>query len=616
MYLRKSVTKHGGKNYSYWQLVESVRTERGIRQRVIAHLGNLSNFTADQWKELGSKLAIEEIEEKLKDKVKTGKRRGRPPKTLVLKPQVVGGNITEIDLDSISWKDPRDFGDVYAALMMYKRIGFGKLMEEKLQGRRYRGIIMQHLAALIAVARTVAPTSELGTIKWYKTTALPDLLGIPADSIDEDWLYKCLDIMLPHKEEIEKHLKEKGVNMFNQSYRVLLYDISSTYFEGVAEGIPMAKRGYSRDHRPDCKQICFGVTVTTDGWPIGYEIFEGNKRDSQTLEGLLKKLESKFGKPEAVTRTGELERVLVMDRGLMTVDNMRMLKKENYGYIMAERRTKGARWYWEKGKEANWIVIRTGQGKAKIEVQEIGKDGDDRLILVRSEGCREKEKGMHNRVLKRMIEDLSAMEKSLSKGNLKDPIKIQRRLGKLQERYGALWRWVDVKLTEPDNEGRTNLKWEIRKDIEKDMRNAEGVYLLRTNLPKRSAQDLWQDYMRLTEVEAVFRTMKHDLNIRPIFHSKQRRVEAHMLFSFIGYVLYWLLEREHRSRGGNLTGRMLIEALRQVKIGTISMKTSSSLLLTLKRVSTPDRETIQLLNTLNLQLPQPKAGKLRLRVII
>lgn len=588
--------------------MESVRTEQGIKQRVVAHLGNLSEFTSEQWKSLAARLGRPEMAAKLQAHVEGPRRkRGRPRKSLEFEPPENESDVLPVRLSKISWEDPREYGDVYAGLYMWKRLGLADLVEENLRGRQHQ-IPMDLVAAILAVGRLVAPSSELKTSRWWRTTALPELLGIPPEAINEDRFYECLDLVWPLKNDIEKHLQREGETLFGQRYQVLLYDLSSTYFEGRAEGVPKAKRGYSRDRRPDCKQICFGVAVTGEGWPTGYETFEGDIKDHQTLEGLLKKLANRFGQPSPVAPGQDPQRVVVMDRGLSTDENLVLLRQAYYGYLLAERRARGAHWYWKRGEEKKWIVIRRDDdGQPEVEVQEIGRDGPDRLILARSSGCRRKEHGIHDRVLKRLKEDLKALQQTVQKGALKDPEKIHQRLGRLQERHGSLWKWVSVQVKPGKGEERSSLQWKVQPEVQEAVQQAEGVYLLRTNLPKRSAKELWEDYIRLTVVEAVFRAMKHDLWIRPIFHRKEDRVEAHLLFSFLGYVLYWTLEREHRTHGGQLTGRRLLEALRQVKLGTIRLKTLGGQDLQLKRVSTPAREIAEILSTLNLKLPRAGA---------
>lgn len=615
MFLRKSVTRRKGKTYCYWQIVESVRTGSGTKQRVVAHLGDLAKFDAAQWRSLAERLGEPDLARQLQHRVESGvARRGRPPNTLKLESPRAGATVLPIRLDGVAWEDARSFGDVYAGLEMWRRSGLGEFIEEKLAGYDH-SIPMDRMVAANVVARLVRPRSELETARWAKTTALPELLGLKRRDISKDRLYQSLDLIWPLKAEIEALLESKGRVDFGQQYQVLLYDLSSTYFEGRAPGVPKANRGYSRDHRPDCKQIVFGVVVTVQGWPTGYETHEGNIHDDATLPGVLTKLERRFGRPKAVAAGEEPDRITVMDRGLLTDKNLTLLREQHYGYLLAEKRGRGAAWYWQRGQEKAWEVIRKDDaGQTEVEVQEIGTDGNDRLILVRSRGCRQKEKGIHDRVLRRLREDLEAMAGTLSRGRLRHPDKIQQRLGRLQERHAPLWNWVKVRVTHDEKSGRSALEWEIRQEIEEAVRRAEGVYLLRTNLPKRSAKDLWENYIRLTVVESVFRALKHDLRIRPIFHQKGERVEGHMFFSFLAYVLYWMLEREHRLRGGKRTGRMLLQLLSQIQLGTIRLKTKGGQSLRLKRVSAPSRELAEILRSLDLRLPRTGTSPTQLRL--
>lgn len=267
--------------------------------------------------------------------------------------------------------------------------------------------------------------------------------------------------------------------------------------------MPRAKRGYSWDHRPDCVRICSGVVVGGEGWPTGYQTYEGNIRDHQTLKGLPGKLAERHGALQAVQEGEDPQRVVVTDRGLLTEADLKDLREARYEYVMAERRARAraAKWCWTRGMEESWSVIRkdaNANPEVEVEGPEIGRDGPDRRILVRSAGCPQKERGIHDRVLKRLKEDLEALKATIQGGRLCKVDEIQRRMGKLQERHGAPWEWLKVE----KKEERFELPWEIRADVQQAMRQAEGVYLLRSDVPKRSPQELWEDYMRLAVVEA------------------------------------------------------------------------------------------------------------------
>jgi hypothetical protein len=263
MFLRSSVVKKGGKTYRYWKLVENVRTETGPRQRVVAHLGDLSNFTAGDWQDLAGRMGEPEMAAALQRRVRQSGRSGRPPKwTLADRAGSASdaSDVVSIRLSATSWREPVAFGDVYTALVLWKRLGLGELLGERMNGSAAK-VPWPTVAALIAVNRLVEPMPEWPMVRWWQRTALPQLLGIPLAAINDDRLYRCLDLVLPHKQAIEERIAGVGQSFFGQSYRYLLYDLTSTYFEGQMESNPKARRGYSRDHRPDCQQVTIGAVV-------------------------------------------------------------------------------------------------------------------------------------------------------------------------------------------------------------------------------------------------------------------------------------------------------------------------------------------------------------------
>lgn len=591
MYLRSTVVKTKRKTFRYWKLVETVRTEKGPRQRVIAHLGDLTRFGPDDWQELADRMGSPEIAGKLQRRVKQGGRKGRPP-SWTLEDIVDEGETVTIRLDSIRLKDPRDFGDVYVGLQIWKHLGLGKLMEELLREEE-ADVPVSLMAALIAVNRLVCPRSELGIVRWFPQTALPSLLGVRATAINEDRLYRTLDMVVKHKSRIEEHLSDKGLELFSRDYLYLLYDLTSMYFEGRGVGNPKAKRGHSRDKRPDCLQVCIGVVVDREGFPVGYEVLAGNTKDSETVMPTLDRLERRFGKADE-------KRLLCMDRGLINDANLEELRCRKYLYVIADRRSEARRW-WGKINHKKWQVIRESKsGEALVEIQEVGKEDGDRILLVRSKGCHEKEKGIHERFLGRLTEALNRLVRRVEKGQLKDPSKIERKIGAILSRYPGVSRWVRVDF---DREV-TKVCWWVKPDIKELAEELEGIYVIRTNTTHLAAKEIWEYYIRLTEVENVFRTLKHDLDIRPVFHRKERRVEAHVLFSFLAYVMMWTLEHLHRNKGGTLTGRRLLEYLHQIKMGTVVMTTEAGFRLNLERVYDLTREQHEVLATLGTSLPK------------
>lgn len=600
MFLRSTVVKKGGKTYRYWKLVETVRTAAGPRQRVVAHLGDLAHFTGADWETLAQRLGEPDMAAALERRVQQGGRQGRPPKWTLQDRVRAAPDAVTIRLGATTWRNPLPCGDVYGGLVLWQRLGLGALLTAKLTGSRTE-VPGATIAALIAVNRVVAPMPEWRMVRWWRSTALPQLLGLPVAAVDDHRLYRCLDQVLPHKAAIEGQIAGCGRTLFGQSYRFLLYDLTSTYFEGQVPHNPKAKRGYSRDRRPDCKQVCIGAVVDREGFPVGYEVLAGNVKDHQTVAGMLDRLRNRFGLAD---------RTLCMDRGLVTAGSLRVIRATQVRYVLADRRD-AAEAFATQVATGPWQPIRTDRrtGQAVVEVQEVGQEDGDRLILVRSQGCREKEQGIHTRLLTRLTAALERLASTVRKGRLVDPGKIERRIGRILARHPGLARWVCVRREEvPDDQGKSRsvVHWHIKEEAEALARQLEGVYLLRTNVEGTPAAQVWEDYVTLVRVEEAFRTLKQDLRLRPLCHHREDRTEAHVLFAWIAYAMYWVLERTHRRHGGTLTGRRVLELLHGITLGTINLTTVQGLKLELERISIPRPEEAAVLHSLRITLPRPK----------
>ena len=613
MFLRSSVVKKGGRSYRYWKLVENVRTDTGPRQRVVAHLGDLSNFTAPDWQALARRMGEPEMAAALERRVQRGGRSGRPPKW-TLEDRVASAadaDVVSIRLSETSWREPVAFGDVYTGLVLWKRLGLGELLGERMNGSVAKAP-WPAVAALMAVNRLVEPMPEWPMVRWWRRTALPQLLGIPLAAINDDRLYRCLDLVLPHKQAIEERVAGVGQSLFGQSYRYLLYDLTSTYFEGQMESNPKARRGYSRDHRPDCKQVTIGAVVDREGYPVGYEVLAGNVRDHQTVAGMLERLGARFGLAD---------RTLCMDRGMVTQDSLKLIRESTVRYVLADRRGASER-FPEQVQHGSWQTRRADPdtGEAVVAVQEVGEEEGDRLILVRSRGCAQKEKGIHDRMLSKLKAHLDRLQNTVRKGRLVNPEKIDRRIGSILARHPGMSSWVCVRREElpaataeatSGNKKRAAkprqvVHWHVQQETEELVRQLEGVYLLRTNVAGTDAAQVWEDYVTLVRVENAFRTLKHDLSLRPVCHHLEERAEAHVLFCWIAYAMYWMLERTHHQRGGLLSGRRLLEVLRGIQLGTICLRRADGIKLELERVSTPRPEEALVLQSLNVALPRPR----------
>ncbi|MEK7731543.1 MAG: IS1634 family transposase, partial [Planctomycetota bacterium] len=459
--------------------------------------------------------------------------------------------LKDIHLDRL-----RDFGDVWLALGLWSAFGGLKLdvlLAELIPAGEEEvfwpavAAIPSRLRACLTIARFCEPSSELHIADtWYRRTALPDLLGVTVEQVHTRRLYEGLDALLPHQEAIEKHLQHRLGDLFDLKYDLLPYDVTSTYFEGQCQGNPMAKRGHSRDNRPDCPQVCIGLVVTTDGIPLGYEVFDGNTNDSKTVEDMVKAMEGKYG---------QANRVWVMDRGMVSEKNLKFLRGRNGSYIVGTPKAM-LRQFEQHLTNKDWHEVQAG-----VEVKLVsGTGGDETFVLARSADRREKEKAMHDRFLERMENQLLKLQAGAQSGRLKDEAVAHQRLGRIKERYWRAGGAFEVKIAaipNPTDKARLSITWRRNPRWGEWNALSEGCYLLRTNPSLRSRTSLngidpgtlWKRYIQLTEAEWAFRITKDELAIRPVWHQKQDRVKAHILVCFVAYVLWKTLAQWMRGAG-------------------------------------------------------------------
>jgi transposase len=443
------------------------------------------------------------------------------------------------------------------------------------------------------------PQSELHIEStWYRGTALEDLLGVPVDKVHTDRLYGGLDWLLPRKPLIEKHLKERLGVLFDLDYDLLLYDVTSTYFEGQCRANPLAKRGYSRDSRPDCLQVCIGLVVTTDGIPLGYEVFAGNRGDVTTVEEIVRAMEKKYGRAH---------RIWVMDRGMVSEENLAFLRAREGQYLVGTPKAM-LRQFEEYLTGKDWHEVQEG-----VEVKLVpGPEGDETFVLARSVDRREKEKAMHDRFLGRLEEGLRKMQSAAECGRLKDEAVANRRLGRLQSQYWRAAGAFEVKierLSPPQGKARLRVSWTRNDRWNTWAALSEGCYLLRTNLNETDPAILWKHYIQLTEAEWAFRISKDEMEIRPIWHQKTDRVLAHILVCFLAYVLWKTLAQWMRRSGLGDAPRTLLEELAKIKSGDVVLPTGMKEgryngLIRLRCVTEPDEAQKVLLHRLGINLPR------------
>jgi len=575
MFLRKVSIDKDGKQHEYWALVESVRTERGPRQRIVSYLGDM-----DEAGRVGVHHAVEKdlpVQESFFDE--------RSPEWV------------EVNVRKVRTERSRRFGDVWLALELIKKLDLDKLFERVMPDVHPK-ISWATLANVLITSRFCEPSSELHIAEqFYRKSALSDLMGIPDEDIYDNRLYRALDKLLEHKDDIQKHLKERLGELFHISYDILLYDVTSTYFEGQASGNPQAKQGYSRDSRPDCKQVCIGLVVTKEGIPLGYEVFEGNRHDSTTVETIIEKMESLYGKSD---------RVWIMDRGMANVENLELLEEEGRRYIIGTNKNKLKK-FEQHLLTQDWKQVHEG---LEVKLCPSPDGGEEIFILCRSEARREKERAIHKRFTERLEKGLNKIKKSCSSGRLKKVNIAERRIGRLLERNSRASPMFDIDVKERD--GKLELTWTTH-DIYSDWaRLSEGYYLLRTNIKDWEPEDLWRAYIQLTEAESAFRIHKQDLGLRPVWHQREDRVQAHILVCFLAYVLWKCLAQMCKYAGLGNEPRTVIEEIKNLTLVDVVLLTRTREEIRLRCVSKPEQHLAILLQKLNLRPPQRLEMKLNL----
>lgn len=578
VYLRHTVRRKDGKAHVYWRLVRSVRRGRKVIQETVAHLGELdAQGRADARalaREITGGSAARAEQHDLFEAA------GAPPAVAVR-------------LDRVRLERSREFGAVWLGWLLWQALQLDQLCTELMPAGR-ESVSWSAVVATLVIARLCEPSSELHVAEqWYRATALDGLLGVAPEQIYDQRLYRALDKVLPHKEAIERHLVQRLGELFNVEYDLLLYDITSTYFEG--SGAPtIARRGYSRDHRPDCVQVNVALVVTREGLPLGYEVFAGNTTDVTTVEDIVERME---------TRYGRANRVWVMDRGMVSEENVAWLQAGERRYVLGTARSELHRWEREIADRTDWQQIRDD-----VEVKICrGPGGNETFLLCRSSERLEKEKAMHERFSKRIEAGLESMDRRITKSrSALDRNRLERQIGRLLERNSrAGGRYHIALLDDLHSPARVRLHWSIRAQWDDWARLSEGTYLLRTNIHDWSAEDLWKTYVQLAEAEAAFRVQKSDLAIRPIWHHKEDRIRAHIFVCFLSYVLWKTLQKWQNRAGLGDSPRTILTELSRIHSADVVLPLAEDPAreLRIRCVVRPDREQAILLQRLGLSIP-------------
>jgi transposase len=599
MFVRQCFRKKDGKRHAYWALVESYRTDAGPRQRVVAWLGKLDE---------AGRLGIEQAARNIDQSHSNGSATACGEQQLSLFNQVdddapVRPQWVEVDASRVRVENCQQFGGPWLALEVIHRLQLDEFLKGVMPAGREH-VAWWRSALILVVARLCNPSSELYVSEqWYPKSAMPQLLGVPAERVDDNRLYRTLDQLLPHKAKLETHLKNRMGELFDLEYDLLMYDITSTYFEGEAN-FDLAQRGYSRDKRSDCKQVCIGLVVSRCGMPLGYEVFAGNTADVTTVEHIVKTMEKRYGKSD---------RIWVMDRGMVSEDNIDFLREDGRRYIVGTPKSMLKKFEAELLKD-DWNTIRDGlevklcaRPRNDGNASETDEDSDvvdekEIFILCRSRDRLKKEEAIVQRVEQKIEERLVAMTDRCKKQK-RDPMKVEREIGRLlgQNTRAAKLFDVTVKKTE---DGHARIKWE-KAEASRDWATlSAGCYILRTNVTDWSDEELWKAYIQLTEAEAAFCIHKSDLKIRPIWHQKEDRVLAHIFVCFLAYALWKTLGQMCQQAGLGHEPRRVLTELGDLRMMDVVLPTRSGIDIRRRCLSKPNDHQQILLEHLKLRLPR------------
>jgi transposase len=573
MYLRHTIRKKDGKVHCTWRLVRSVRVGRRVIQQTVAHLGELDEHGRLEARALARHVI------------------GTPEQTQLFDDGCRDVTVP-VRLKGIRIERSRQFGDVYLALALWRGTGLAQLCSELLPAGKER-IAWEKIAAVLVTARLCEPASELHIAEdWYRRTALCDLLQLADEAINKDRLYRGLDHLLGHKAAIEAHLSRRAGELFAIENEVLLYDVTSTYFEGEAEANPLAQRGYSRDHRPDCKQVLIALVVTFDGFPLGYEVFAGNTHDSRTLQTIVTTMEA---------RHGMLGRVWIADRGMASRENLTWLRDTGRRYIIGAPKSELKKFAGALATAAGWREIREG---IEVKLTRCPETGET-VVLCRSADRRNKERAMHDKFSGRIEKALERLAARIARSRKRlNREQINRQIGRILQQNQRAARRFEVQLVEDSGQAGFRLEVDVNASFDDWAALSEGAYLLRSNIGDWRDEQLWKAYIQLTQAEAAFRIQKDQLKVRPVWHQRDHRVEAHILVCFLAFVLWKTLEMWQSRAGLGNSPRTVLEELARIQSHDVVLPTAAHGQIRLRCVTQPDAAQAALLDRLGITVPK------------
>jgi transposase len=600
VFIKRTAKRVNNKTYVNHLLVESVATPDGPRHRVVCSLGSLAPTPAEGWLALARKVeaALGGQSELLHDEtvdavVARVRARGRPPR-----PQARPSDLVAVHTDRVEIEQPREAGPVHVGHQMCKRLGLDDVLANAGFSEQARV-----LTELMTLNRLVFPRSEHAMPGWIRRSALADIVGTSFDSVTDDALYRHLDRLHPQRGLIETALAARERTLFNLEDSIFLYDLTSTYFEGQCPVNPQATRGYSRDQRPDCKQVVVGLVLDREGFPKAHEVFDGNRTDRLTVNDMLRTLEARTGRTEGGT--------VVVDRGMAFDDNLEQIKQRGHHYLVASRQGERNEHLDDFEEAEGWKEIvrepsptNPGQNKTHVFVKQ-KVVGDEVHILCRSDGREEKDRAIREKHEQRLLADLEKLQQRITKGRLRDEGKVHEALGRLKERYPRVARYYQIGY----DAASASLSWEENAERKEIAKRLDGGYMLKTDRKDLTDEEIWRTYILLTRVESAFRAMKSPLAERPIFHRLEHRVQTHIFLCVLAYHLLVSIEKTFLDAGIHTSWATLREELSTHQVVTVVLPASNGDVLRIRKGSTPERRHQEIYRTLGIPFEVMKPVK-------
>jgi transposase len=587
MFLRAKIRKKDGKPHRYYSVVENRRVgDKGRTvQRTVLYLGEINGQQESSWRQ-----TLEVFDEARQQSTRL---------SLFADDQAIPAEAVDsiqLQLSKMELRRARVFGNCWLGCQLWQQLGLEPFWQERLAEKVKRETVAwEKVLRLLVINRLIEPGSEFRLHRqWFDLSAMGELLGEDFAVAEKDRLYRCLDRIVEHKQELFAHLRQRWADLFGAEFEVLLYDLTSTYLEGEGEQIPKARYGYSRDKRFDCKQVVIALVVTPDGFPLAYEVMAGNTSDRTTLHDFLKRIENSYGRAR---------RVWVMDRGIPTEEvlaEMRQPERETF-YLVGTPRSKIQQY------ERKWLELPWNKVRESVEVK-LFTEGGELYVLAKSEGRQAKERAMRRKKLVRLLLKLRAMRR-----NRPSRDQLLLRIGAAKKDAGRAASFVKLTIP-PEGTAVTlqNFHFQVDKKKLQQTELRDGHYLLRSNLVGEDPAVLWERYTQLTQIEAAFKTMKSELGVRPIYHQLEHRVEAHILVAFLAYCLVVTLKNRLQALAPGLTPKAVLEQLAAIQMLDVWLPTTDGRWLVMPRYTQPEMEQQILLHKLQLSLPAQPPPRIKM----